>query len=55
MSAREWIFAALLAVAAVLVVTGVAQYDPRAGLVAAGVLLAGWAYWVVDDVASSGE
>lgn len=49
MSVREWIFAVLLAMAGVLVVTGIARWSTAAALVASGVLLAGWGWLVLGD------
>jgi hypothetical protein len=41
---REWIFAALLAVAGGLIVVGAAMWSRPAGFVAAGVVLAVWSW-----------
>ena len=43
---REWIFAALLAVAGAFVVVGVSTWSAGAAWVCAGVLLAGWSFLV---------
>lgn len=45
---RELTFAVLLAVAAVLVVVGVAEWSHAAGFVTGGVLLAGWSWLVLS-------
>lgn len=50
MGVRAWIFAGVLVVAAGLVVVGVSMVHQAAGFVAAGVLLAGWAWLVLGDV-----
>lgn len=46
---RVWIFAALLAVAAVLVTVGAASFHSGAGKIVGGVLLAVWAWLVLAD------
>lgn len=50
MTAREWTLAALLAVAIGLIVAGVADFSDEAAKIAAGVLLAGWAWLVLGEV-----
>ena len=47
---RDLMFAALLACACACVVAGVAMLSPAAGLIAAGVLLAPFAWLVFGDV-----
>lgn len=47
---RERIMAGLLAVAAALVVVGVAGWSTQAGCVVAGLLLALWAWLVLGEV-----
>lgn len=44
---RDWIYATALAIAAGLVVAGIAEYSTGAALIAAGILLAGWATLVI--------
>lgn len=51
---RLIVLACLLAVAAVLVAAGAWVLHPAAGLAAAGVLLAGWAWLVLADDAGEG-
>ena len=48
---RDWILAALLAIAAALIVAGVATWSTGVALIVAGVLTAGWALlvFVVGD------
>lgn len=43
---RDWIFAALLAIAGALVVVGVAGWSTPAAFIVAGALLACWVYLV---------
>lgn len=50
MTVRAWIFAVVLAVAAGLVVAGVAAFSRGGALVVAGGLLAGWAWLILGDV-----
>lgn len=47
---REAILAVLLAVSGMLVVAGVAAWSAPAGLVVAGLLLAGWSCLVLAEV-----
>jgi hypothetical protein len=47
---RQWIFAAVLAVAAASVTIGAASYSDGAGWVAFGFLLAGWSWLVFGEV-----
>lgn len=46
---RVWILAALLFVAGLLVVAGVAQWSSAASKVVGGLLLAGWAWITFAD------
>lgn len=47
---REQIMAGLLAVAAVLIVWGVAAFSTGAARIASGALLAGWAWLLLAEV-----
>lgn len=47
---QEVILACLLAIAAALIVVGVAQWSASGGFLAAGVLLAGWSWLTFGDV-----
>ena len=47
---REWVLGFLLAVAAGLVVLGVAAFSTGAALIAAGVLLAGLSWLLLAEV-----
>ncbi len=51
---RDWIFAALLAIAGLLVVIGFAMWSVGLGFIVAGVSLAGWCY-LVFVVGEAGE
>lgn len=51
MTAREWLLALLLAIAAALVTAGVADVSSEAGMVIGGILLAAWAWLVLGEVA----
>jgi hypothetical protein len=50
MKPREGIFAVLLAAAATLISVGVTHLSIPAGLIAAGVLLGGWAWLVLHEM-----
>lgn len=47
---REYVLAALLALAAVLVVVGVAMLSEAAGWIAAGVAVAAWSWLMLGEV-----
>jgi hypothetical protein len=47
---REQILAGLLAIAAVLVATGVARFSSGGALIAAGILLGLWSWLVFGEV-----
>jgi hypothetical protein len=47
---REQIMAGLLAVAAVLVVTGVAHFSDGGAFIVAGILLGLWSWFVLAEV-----
>ena len=47
---REWIFGVLLAAACGLVIAGVAQFSPAAGLIVAGILAAAWSWLMFGEV-----
>lgn len=49
---RAWILAALLAVAAALIVAGVALVSRPAAFIAAGVLLASWSVLILAEARS---
>jgi lipopolysaccharide export LptBFGC system permease protein LptF len=51
---RDWIFAGLLAVAAVLITLGFARWSDALALIVAGLLLAVWT-WLVFVFGEAGE
>lgn len=51
---RDWIFAALLAIAGSLIVIGFAEWSTGLAFIVAGVVLAGWCY-LVFVVGEAGE
>lgn len=51
---RDWIFAALLVVAAALLVIGFGQWSEPLAFIVAGLTLAGWA-WLVFVFGEAGE
>lgn len=51
---RDWIFAALLAIAGLLIVIGCATWSIGLAFIVAGLVLAGWSY-LVFVVGEAGE